>query len=145
MLVDVTDPIHYARHIIQEPRPGMAPKSIYMTEGIDSSGVGDSFSPPEGIEMHAVAMGLPLITNSQQRPIPEMTWPGGPSTITLSSSGLVNNLAQNKATGGLGQWAPALDQDGHFVVFDVVGARAQADTFIQSLGYESAAKLLPFQ
>jgi hypothetical protein len=152
MLVDVTDPIHYARHIINEPRAGMKPKSIYMTVGINSTGRGDSYAPPKGIEMHAVAMGLPLITNGQQFPIPEMLWPGGPGLLTLSPpidgmpiSGVTHNLANNKATGGLAQWAPPLDSDGHFVVFDVAGARKQADLFIYTLGYRDSAELVRTQ
>lgn len=144
MLVDVTDPIHYARYIVREPRAGMAPKSIYMTVGVDSNGVGDSYSPPDGIEMHAVAMGLPLIGNSQQREIPEMVWSGGPGIVYLPANGLSNNLASGQATGGVAQWAPLGGSDGHFVVFEVPGARAQADTFIESLGYESAATLKQF-
>lgn len=149
MLVDVTDPIHYARYIIREPRAGMPPKSIYMTVGVDSSGVGDSYAPPRGIEMHAVAMGLPLINNSVQRSIPEMLWQGGPGLIELPNvpfdmpfTGVSNNLANGQATGGLAQWAPASYSDGHFVVFDVSGARSQADLFIQTLGYQSTAMLV---
>src|SRR5262249_20057994 len=34
-IVDVVDPIHYARHIVSSPREGFAAKSIYMTEGIN--------------------------------------------------------------------------------------------------------------
>lgn len=149
MLVDVTDPIHYARHIINEPREGMAPKSIYMTVGVDSDGNGDSYAPPRGIEMHAVAMGLPLITNGQQRPIPELFWPGGPGTVTLVPSpsadpmtGIKQNLANARSTGGFAQWAPRFGSDGHFVVFDVNGARKQADWFMHTLAYRSYAELI---
>ncbi len=152
MLVDVTDPIHYARHIITEPREGMKPKSIYMTVGIDSTGIGDSYSPPRGIEMHAVAMGLPLISNGQQFAIPEMSWRGGPGTLTLpttvqgmSPTGITRNLANQQATGALAQWAPAVGSDGHFVVFDIAEARAQADSFISTLGYNDIAELLNTQ
>ncbi len=152
MLVDVTDPIHYARHIINEPRTGMTPKSIYMTVGVDSDGVGDSYSPPRGIEMHAVAMGLPLISNNEQRDIPEMNWRGGPKTISLPETtskdpmnGLTLNLGNGQATGGLAQWAPAAGSDGHFVVFDVAGARKQADRFIDTLGHGPSATLVKSQ
>lgn len=148
MLVDVTDPIHYARHIINEPRQGMKSKSVYMTVGIDPSGRGDSYAPPRGIEMHAVAMGLPLITNGQQFAVPEMLWKGGPGILTLPTPtkamplvALHQNLANKSATGALAQWAPALGSDGHFVVFDIAGARAQADTFISTLGYGDFAEL----
>jgi len=148
-LVDVTDPIHYARKIINEPREGMNPKSIYMTVGIDSAGNGDTYSPPRGIEMHAIAMGLPLVTNGQQFPVPELFWPGGPGTITLlpspneeSPTGLKQNLAAARSTGGFAQWAPDLNSDGHFVVFDVSAARKQADWFMHTLGYRPHAELI---
>ena len=142
MLVDVTDPVHYARNIIKEPRAMMKPKSIYMTVGIDSNGEGDSYSPPRGIEMHAVAMGLPLIVNTQQYAIPEVYWPGGPGILSIPATGTENNLANMQATGGLAQWAPFEGSDGHFVVFDVEGARNQAASFIESLGHQGTAKLV---
>jgi hypothetical protein len=149
MLVDVTDPIHYSRNIIKEPREGMMPKSIYMTVGIDSDGNGDTYSPPRGIEMHAIAMGLPLVTNGQQHPVPELFWPGGPGTITLLPSpnadpptGVKQNLAATRSTGGFAQWAPKYNSDGHFVVFDVSAARKQADWFMHTLGYRPYAELI---
>jgi hypothetical protein len=148
-LVDVTDPIHYARNIITEPRPGMNAKSIYMTVGIDSDGRGDSYAPPRGIEMHAVAMGLPLITNDDQYPVPEVSWPGGPGTLTLvpppndmTVTGIKQNLAHQRSTGGFAQWEPRGGSDGHFVVFDVDGARKQADWFMHTLGYRPYAELI---
>jgi hypothetical protein len=102
--------------------------------------------------MHAVAMGLPLISNGEQFPIPEMLWTGGPGIITLPTSsqgmpvmGIKRNLAGMQATGGLAQWAPAFGSDGHFVVFDIAGARAQADSFITTLGYTDSAELLNTQ
>ncbi len=144
MLVDTTDPIHYARNIIKEPRTGMKPKSVYMTVGIDSEGVGDSYAPPKGIEMHAVAMGLPLITNSQQRYIPEVYWTGAPGIVDLPAVGVANNIANGAATGGFAQWDPGA-RDGHFVVFNVSGARSQSAAFMNTLGYISSAKLMPFQ
>lgn len=147
MLVDTTDPINYARSIIREPRAGMNPKNIYMTVGVDSTGHGDSYAPPRGIEMHAVAMGLPLIGDTAQREIPEVAWPGGPRVLHLSDfpGPVTNNLARGRATGALAQWAPADGRDGHFVVFDVAGAREQADLFVQSLGREGIAKLVNTQ
>jgi len=150
MMVDVTDPIHYARHIINEPRETMKPKSIYMTVGIDKNGNGDNFAPPKGIEMHAVAMGLPLISDGFTYPIPEMSWSGGPGMLSLLPksepvSGVKQNLAGMQATGGLAQWAPADGYDGHFVVFDVQGARDQADWFVHTLGYRDFAELVNTQ
>lgn len=131
MLVDTTDPLHYAQRVVLSPREGMAPKSIYMTEGVNDDGSGDSYSPTRGIEMHAIAMGLPLVLPSQW-PIPELAW-GGPGTVEIPASGLSGNLAGGKATGVLAQWPVPADSDGHFVVFRVAEARSQASKFLRSL------------
>ncbi|HVK67257.1 MAG TPA: hypothetical protein VM694_22385 [Polyangium sp.] len=131
MLVDATDPLHYARHVALSPREGMAPKSIYMTEGVNSDGTGDSYSPTRGIEMHAIAMGLPLVEPSQW-PIPELAW-GGPGTVEIPEMGLSGNLADGQATGVLAQWAVPENSDGHFVVFRVAEARSQSSKFLRSL------------
>jgi predicted esterase len=130
MLVDVADPIHYARNIILEPRPGASPKSIYMTEGIDPNGVGDSYAPPHGIEAHAIAMGLPLQL-PWQRSIEELAW-GGPGTIDVPEGGITRNLADGASTGVLAQWPVREGSDGHFVIFTSEGARNQSTDFLRS-------------
>jgi len=80
-MIDVADPIHYARHIIAEPREGASARSIYMTEGINPDGTGDSYAPPHGIEAHALAIGLPLQL-PDQRAITEGQW-GGPTPVLI--------------------------------------------------------------
>ncbi|MRG91973.1 hypothetical protein [Polyangium spumosum] len=140
MLVDTTDPLHYAPRVALSPREGMAPKSIYMTEGVNPDGSGDSYSPTRGIEMHAIAMGLPLVEPSQF-PIPELAW-GGPGMVNISKLGLSGNLADGKATGVLAQWAVPEDTDGHFVIFRVQEARSQAAMFIRSLSEDPKGKVL---
>ncbi|MGK4006406.1 hypothetical protein WMF31_27555 [Sorangium sp. So ce1036] len=68
-IVDVVDPIHYDRRPFVAPRDDVAPKSIHMTEGTHpDDGSGDTHAPPRGIEMHALAMGLPP-RSPAQRPI----------------------------------------------------------------------------
>ncbi len=130
-VVDPVDPSNYARHIVIEPRPGHAPKSIYMTEGINADGVGDSYSPTRGIEAHAVAMGLPL-AEPIVYPITELAY-GGPGTILVDALGIKGNLANGAATGALVQWTPPAGEDGHFVIYDVPAARAQGIAFLRSL------------
>jgi hypothetical protein len=138
-IVDAVDPIHYARHIALEPRPGFAPKSIYMTEGINPDGTGDSYAPPHGIEAHAIAMGLPLELPFV-RPILELEW-GGPQPVAIPLDGLAGNLAGGAASGVLGQWAVPADSDGHFVIFDVPAARDQAADFLRALVDEPAGRV----
>lgn len=130
-MIDVSDPIHYARYITAEPRVGSASRSIYMTEGINPDGTGDSYAPPHGIEAHALAIGLPLQL-PDQRAIVEGQW-GGPDPLTIPPGGLSGNLADGKASGVLGQWAVPSDTDGHFVVFDVPQAQQQAAQFLRNL------------
>ena len=130
-MIDVSDPIHYARHLTAEPRPGATARSIYMTEGINPDGTGDSYAPPHGIEAHALAIGLPLQL-PDERAIVEGQW-GGPRPLMIPADGLSGNMADGKASGVLGQWAVPSDSDGHFVVFDVPQARLQAAQFLRNL------------
>lgn len=130
-MIDVSDPIHYARYITSEPRAGATPRSIYMTEGINPDGTGDSYAPPHGIEAHALAIGLPLQL-PDQRALAEGQW-GGPVPLTIPVGGISGNLADGKASGVLGQWAVPSDSDGHFVVFDVPQAQGQAAQFLRNL------------
>ncbi|WP_437319475.1 hypothetical protein [Sorangium sp. So ce385] len=130
-IVDVVDPIHYAARLFVAPRDGFAPKSIYMTEGINPDGSGDTYAPPRGIEVHALAMGLPL-QSPAQRWIREYGF-GGPAPVEVPPEGLAGNLAGGRASGVLAQWPVAEGSDGHFVVFDVPAAAAQAHGFLQGL------------
>ncbi|APR81642.1 Putative extracellular enzyme of alpha/beta hydrolase superfamily protein [Minicystis rosea] len=130
-IVDAVDPLHYARMQSTEPRSGFAAKSVYMTEGINPDGTGDSYAPPHGIEAHAVAMGLPLQL-PDQRAIAELAF-GGVQPLTIPAGGLAGNLASGKASGVLAQWAVPPGTDGHFVIFDVPQAQQQAMRFLQNL------------
>jgi hypothetical protein len=128
-IIDPVDPVNYAALLIDRPRDGFAPKSIYMTEGIGPDGIGDSYTPPLGTEALAIATGLPL-----QRPVqyrsPLLAWAA--TEISVPPQGLAGHLADGKASGVLAQWAPA-DADGHFVVFNVPAARQQASLFLLDL------------
>ena len=130
-VVDAIDPINYARLTIGEPRPGYLPKSVLMTEGIAPDGSGDNFTPPKGTEAQAVAMGLPP-QSPLQLAYPQLEW-GAPGVVTIPPEGLSGNLADGNASGALAQWPPVPGSDGHFVVFDVPQARAQAATFLRRL------------
>jgi hypothetical protein len=126
---------------VSAPRPGFAPKSILMTEGIAPDGTGDSYTPPRGIEAQAVAMGLPLMLPAQ-RALEQETW-GAPAPVSIPIEGLHGNLANGAASGVLAQWAPPFDQDGHFVVFDVAAARAQVAGFLRALADDPSGNVPP--
>ncbi|MEZ4312026.1 MAG: hypothetical protein R3F14_28705 [Polyangiaceae bacterium] len=130
-IVDVTDPIHYGRLLATEPRPGFASKSIYMTEGVNPDGVGDSYAPPRGIEAHSIAVGLPLQLPAQ-RALEQNAW-GDPQPVTVPPEGITGNLGGGNASGVLAQWPISPGDDGHFVVFDDPDAFDQACEFEKSL------------
>jgi hypothetical protein len=130
-IIDVVDPIHYGRLQNIEPRMGFSPKSIYMTEGINPDGTGDSYAPPPGIEAHGLSIGLPLQLPDEHA-IPQLAW-GGPQPQRVPAAGLSGDLASGHASGVLAQWAVPTGRDGHFVVFDVPSAREQAAQFLQNL------------
>jgi hypothetical protein len=127
-MVDVIDPVHYMGYVAQHPRTGRDAKSLLITEGIAVDGTGDSYAPPHGIEVGSVAAGVPRIAPGV-RPIVE----AGFGDLADVSAPVSANLASGKATGALSQWPPAAGHDGHFVVFDVPQAHAQAMGFCQML------------
>ncbi len=138
-LVDAVDPVNYDGYVFQHPRAGNAPKSIYETEGINPDGTGDSYAPPHGIEIGAVALGLPRMAPGV-RPIAEAAF-AGLVDVTVPAAGLAGNLAGGKASGVLAQWSPPGKTDGHFVVFNVPQARAQAAAFCKNLADDPVGKV----
>ncbi len=132
-LIDVEDPLNYGRLQATEPRAGFAPKSVYMTEGINPDGTGDTYAPPPTIEAHALAIGLPLQVPFQHA-VPQLAW-GGPSPVTIPAGGLSGDIGGGDASGVLAQWAVPAGDDGHFVVFDVWAAQVQAARFLENLAH----------
>jgi hypothetical protein len=140
-IIDATDPIHYAPFHSRRPRAGFIPKSVYMTEGIAPDGTGDSYAPPHGIELQAVAAGLPRELPGV-RPVAEDSY-GGIADVSIPTNGLSGDLASGQATGVLAQFVPPPGVDGHFVVFQVPQARLQAAQFIRSLSDDPKGKVTP--
>ena len=140
-VIDVVDPLSYGHLQAAEPRTGFAPKSVYMTEGINPNGTGDTYAPPPGIEAHALAIGLPLQLPDQHA-IPQLAW-GGPQPVMVPAAGLSGNLASGGASGILAQWKVPAGDDGHFVVFDVVAAREQAAQFLKNLAANPVGQVPP--
>jgi hypothetical protein len=130
-IVDPTDPIHYVPMLVRRPRAGFAPKPVLMTEGVNPDGSGDSYTPPHGIEVQAVALGLPPQT-PVIHPIAELEW-SELEPVTIPSGGLSGNLAGGAASGVLAQWRASDASDGHFVIYDIPAAMAQAAGFVENL------------
>lgn len=142
-IVDATDPINYMPYIIQHPRQGFTPKSVYLTEGIGPDGVGDNYAPPHGIEYASLAMGLPRQLPGV-RAIPNATY-GGLLDVTVPPEGLSGNLAGGNASGVLAQFPPVAGSDGHYVFFDVPQARLQASVFCKNLANDPKGRVPPIQ
>jgi hypothetical protein len=142
-IVDATDPVHYEPYIITHPRPGLAPKSIFQTEGVNPDGSGDNYAPPHGIEIGSVALGLPREAPGV-KVIVEAAF-SGLGDVTIPADGLSGNLAGGKASGVLGQFVPPSGVDGHFVVFDVPEARRQAAGFLRGLADDPKGKVPALQ
>ncbi|MEZ4220079.1 MAG: hypothetical protein R3B13_04050 [Polyangiaceae bacterium] len=139
-IIDPTDPIHYVRYIAREPRAGFAPKSVLMTEGVNADGSGDSYATPRGIEVQAIALGLP-----PQEPVihPPLEAQFDPSlaAVAIPKAGLTGNLADGKASGVLAQWEAAKASDGHFVIYDIPEAMDQCAEFMRNLMAEPAGRV----
>jgi hypothetical protein len=138
-IADPTDPIHYARAIVREPRAGFPAKSVLMTEGVDADGSGDSYTPPRSIEAQALATGLP-----PQVPlihIPDGLPLAGLDPVAVPASGLAGNLAGGRASGVLAQWPASQASDGHFVVYDIPAAMEQAAGFLRNLAAEPSGRV----
>ncbi|MFO0591405.1 MAG: hypothetical protein U0441_27905 [Polyangiaceae bacterium] len=138
-IVDVADTYHYARFLATSPRQGFAAKSIYMTEGINPDGVGDSYAPPHGIEAHSIAAGLPMQLPGQ-KPIVETQY-GGPQAVTVPAEGLAGNIGGGAASGILAQWPVSPGDDGHFVIFDDPDASNQAADFLLNLANDPKGRV----
>jgi predicted esterase len=130
-IVDPTDPIHYVSLIVLEPRPGFVAKSVLMTEGVNADFSGDNYTPPHAIEVQAVALGLPP-QEPVIHPIAELAW-SGLSPVVIPPGGLSGNLAGGAASGVLAQWEASRASDGHFVIYDIPEAMAQAAGFVRNL------------
>ncbi len=80
-IVDPTDTINYVPLIARHPRSGFSPKSVLMTEGVHADGTGDNYAPPHGIEVQAIALGLPPQEPVVHLPV-ELAF-GGPQPVLV--------------------------------------------------------------
>ena len=78
-----------------------------------------------------MALGLPP-QNPVIHPIEELAW-ADLAAVTVPAGGLSGNLAGGAASGVLAQWPAADASDGHFVIYDIPAAMAQAAGFVRNL------------
>jgi predicted esterase len=138
-IIDPADPLEYGGFIARSPRRGTAPKSIFQTEGVAADGSGDSYAPPHTIEALSVAIGLPRQLPGTH-PVVEAGW-AAIADVTVGADGTTANIGDGRASGVLAQFIPAAGHDGHFVVFDVPKARAQAASFLVDLAADPKGRI----
>lgn len=127
-IADPSDTVNYARHIINDPRMGGAPKHVFMTQGFI-----DHYTPPPAIAALAVSIGLPLVgpVIHPETTGPLTDWPRLAAPVT-------RNLAMGAATGGWSQYNAVGTSDGHFVVFDDPAAELRAARFLATFANNRA-------
>lgn len=128
--LDRADGANYARYIIREPRPGTAPKDVFLGLGFT-----DRFTPVPTIEALAVALGVDMVEPVIE---PITGFELGPGVVQTAP--VVNNVGQ--ATGVVLQYDEEPGSDGHFVLFDIEAAREQTAEFLRSLAYDGDATLI---
>jgi len=120
--IDVSDPVNYGRYLAREPRAGIRPRNVFLTQGFV-----DSYSPPATAAALALAIGLPLI-NPVLHTVDQYDLSGVPAA-TLP---VVGNATGGVATLGWQQFDAPRGRDGHFVVFSVPEATARTARFFGS-------------
>ncbi|HEY4239880.1 MAG TPA: hypothetical protein VGM88_08690, partial [Kofleriaceae bacterium] len=117
------DPINYAPLMVMHPPGGLAPRSIYQTEGFT-----DHYAPNPGIEAFATALGGDIVMTADEKDVEGLTKLRGRSVVAPP---IMNNL--NGKTAVLAQYNQAPGSDGHFVVFEVPAAEQQSAQFLGTL------------
>lgn len=126
-----SDPGNYGPLLFREPPPGSPPKSVFQTLGIT-----DHYTPVPNIAAFALSLGVqplaPRLYEIAGLALFDQRWTTGP---------VQNNVAGNKATGGLRQYIAPGDDDGHFVIFDLWAARHAWTRFLASHSLTGTAVL----
>lgn len=120
MYIEKGDPVNYARFWFHEPPAAYAPKSIFMTAGLD-----DEYTPPDSIHALAAAGRVPII-RPVLRPIEMFTVFGIEAADVPPFEA---NVAGGGASAGLAQFSDM----GHFVIQNSVSARNRYRQFLQSV------------
>ena len=125
--IDPADPLNFAKAIGSAPDTGIKPKSVFQTYGL-----GDTYSPPLTMKMYALAAGLdlavhdPSVTTADDLGLKETKVPVS-SNFTVPG---VPPALDQKVTLAVREYENAAGKDGHFVVFDVTTANADAVRFL---------------
>jgi len=133
--IDPADPLNFAGAIARRRNANLLPKSVFQPYGL-----GDTFSPPPTMELYAVAAGLSLASHDSSATTPDaigkLTEQPVPLTGNFAAGGRTVTLAVREYANGPGK-------DGHFVVFDVVRANADAVRFLSMAAAGSVPQVGP--
>jgi hypothetical protein len=132
MWLDRADTVNNARFMVREPQTTGGPRNIFQSEGFI-----DTIAPNKGIEAFATAIGGDIAMEPAQMDVFGLTTLRGRTVMTPPFS---NNL--NGATAVLAQYPMHGSSDGHFVVFDVPTAEAQAAQFLGTLAATGVASVV---
>lgn len=113
------DPVNYAPYWFARPREGYAPKSVFLTVGLN-----DLYTPPELNYALCTAGEVPIL-EPVAHPIEGISLLG----LEPEIAPVRGNVAGGRASAGLAQYA---DGD-HFVIFDVPSAQQRYAKFLNSL------------
>ena len=131
MWIDRSDSVNYAPLMVRKPPPGITPRNIFQTEGFT-----DTYSPNEGIEAFATALGADIVETRDTTDFLGRSLRGR----EIRSAPVTNN--QNGVTAVLGQYDERPGSDGHFVVFDIPAAATQAGQFLGTLARTGQATVV---
>ena len=130
---DAASPVNYADAYFRHPRPGLAPRSVFVTMGL-----GDSYVTDREIGSLAVAASLP-----QANPVLQPFDPAEALGLPVVTLPIQANLAGGAATGAWQQASPPAGEDGHFVVFDDPDLAQRAVQFLAAGALARAPPLGP--
>jgi hypothetical protein len=118
--IDPADPLNFARYIARSPLNGHVAKHAFQTYGL-----GDTYSPPVTLATFAIAGDFPVLAHDSSVTTPDSI--GGFAEVPVPVSGNVAGI-----TLGVREYQAPSSSDGHFVVFDVPSANADAVRFLSS-------------
>jgi hypothetical protein len=120
--IDGGDPVAYARLLAFEPPAPLSARHVFQPYGQD-----DTFTPAGVQRTYLYGARLELVGADASVSVPE-DFPGKVATATPASGNLdINGTTVSAFTR---QYAPSNGDDGHFVAFDVPGARADVLRFL---------------
>lgn len=134
LVTEITDPINYARHYVDEPFDNQS-RSIFLTTGFN-----DAQTPKNATYALATAGWIPLVGDTS---VPELVnglvYRGFLGWDQFPVSNNVTRLSPNAATGGLMQF-PSGD---HFVIYTSVTAASTSGYFLNTAVYGTVPILEP--